>query len=132
MSTPLEIEDSANICLSYVEKKALLVSEYQNKPCGFANLYLQHFEKFKHTCLFVIVIEKEYRNKGIGTVLLEELIKLAKEVHNIEILHLEVYDGNPAIHLYEKAGFKKYGYQKKFIKENSSYRGKILMQKYLT
>ena len=63
--------------------------------------------------------------------LLRNLIEVAKE-KNIELLHLEVYAGNPARSFYEKFGFKKYGFQDKFIKEKKgTYVSKILMQKYL-
>ncbi|OGN54000.1 MAG: hypothetical protein A2098_03310 [Chlamydiae bacterium GWF2_49_8] len=72
------------------------------------------------------------RGKGIGRRLLKEIEELAKEMFQIEILHLEVYEGNPAIHLYERAGFKRYGIEKHFIKEKEGqYRAKIMMQKEL-
>ena len=132
MSNMQEIEDSVNICMNYVRYKALLTAEYKNNPCGIACLYLQGFKKFAHQCLFVIVLDKEYRNKGIGKKLMQELMDLAKNRFKIEILHLEVYEKNPAIKFYEKLCFEKYGYQDKFVKlKDGSYLGKIFMQKYL-
>ena len=132
METPPEIEDSVNICLSYVKDKGILTAEYKNEICGMACLYLQHFKKFAHHSLFVIIVGKKFRDKGIGTKLLKELMALAKERFKIEFLHLEVYDGNPAISLYKRLGFERYGYQKNFIKlKSGKYLGKILMQKYL-
>jgi len=57
---------------------------------------------------------------------------LAKERFKIEFLHLEVYEGNPAIRLYQRLGFEQYGFQRQFVKdEDGKYLGKILMQKYL-
>jgi RimJ/RimL family protein N-acetyltransferase len=132
MENTREIEDAVNICLNYVKEKAILTAEYNNEICGIACLYLSFFKKFAHQCLFVIILDKRYRGRGIGTRLLQELMNLAKERFKIEILHLEVYEGNPAIHLYEKLGFQRYGYQKKFIKlKDKTYLGKIMMQKNL-
>ena len=132
MTTKAEILDSVNICMGYAKHKAMLTAEYNKEVCGVACLYLQSFEKISHSCLFVIVVDEKYRGKGIGKELMLQLSELAKSKFNLQILHLEVYDTNPAILFYEKLGFDKYGYQKKFIKEaDGTYLGKTLMQKFL-
>ncbi len=132
MCNQFEIDDSIRIWMSYVDYKSVLTSVYDGNVCGNALIYLNSFKKISHTALFAMIIDKEYRNKGIGTILLKELFKLAKERFKIEMLHLEVYTGNPAIYLYEKLGFKKYGVHKKFLKDlDGTYYDKILMQKIL-
>jgi putative acetyltransferase len=59
------------------------------------------------------------------------MIHAAKNQFKIEILHLEVYAGNPAIRLYERMGFKEFGRQPKFIKMDGEYIDKVMMQKEL-
>ena len=49
---------------------------------------------------------KEYRNLGIGEIVLNEIKELAREMNRD--LELDVYWDNPAIHLYEKVGFKEH------------------------
>lgn len=133
MCNDMEIKDAARIWISYSKQKAVLTALWNNEPCGIANLYIQPFKKFAHQCLFAIIVDKNKRGKGIGSFLLKELIKLAKETFHIEILHLEVYEDNPAMNLYKRFGFKVYGFQKHFVKEaNGKYRGKYLMQRILT
>lgn len=62
---------------------------------------------------------------GIGSKLLEELIKKAEEVSSL--ITLEVNEENkPAIHLYEKYGFKLLGKRKKYYKNNDA----LIMTKY--
>lgn len=131
MDNENEVEDSVRIWVSYAKQKAGLTALVDGKPAGMANLYIQPFKKFAHQCLFSIIVQSSQRGKGIGTVLLSELIKTAKERFNVEILHLEVYDGNPAIRLYERLGFKYYGRHAKFIKIGDTYIDKILMQREL-
>ncbi|HEY2811623.1 MAG TPA: GNAT family N-acetyltransferase [Rhabdochlamydiaceae bacterium] len=126
-----EIDDAVRIWLSYSRIHACLTADWEGKPCGLANLYIQPFKKLAHTSLFSIIVQKEFRNKGIGARLLEELMKLAKRKFHIEILHLEVYEGNPAKKLYERMGFVEFGYQTHFIKEETGYLGKFFMQKVL-
>jgi ribosomal protein S18 acetylase RimI-like enzyme len=96
-----------------------------------STLYIQPFKKLVHTCLFSIIVSEKHRNLGVGTALLEDLMVLAKEKFQIEILHLEVYEGNPAKRLYDRLGFKEFGCQKHFIKDQGEYIAKIFMQKYL-
>ena len=124
-----EIDDAVRIWMSYARIQSALTVECEGKPCGLANLYIQPFEKLKHTCLFAIIVQKEYRSKGVGKQLLNELMQLAKLKFHIEILHLEVYEENPAIRLYQRVGFVEFGRQKHFIKEEKGYLDKIFMQK---
>lgn len=126
-----EIEDAARIWVSYWKYGAVLTALWNGVPCGIANLYLQPYKKLSHQCLFAIIIDQNHQKKGIGTKLMQELIKLAKEKFHLEFIHLEVYAGNPAINLYRKLGFEQYGTHPKFIKDGNRYIDKILMQKYL-
>lgn len=126
-----EVEDAVRIWIGYSRIEAALTAEWNGEPCGMANLYIQPYKKLMHTCLFSIIVKENMRGKGIGSALLKQLMKHAKEKFKIEILHLEVYDGNPARRLYERHGFKPFGKQVHFIKENGKYLGKTLMQKQL-
>lgn len=126
-----EVEDAARIWMGYSKQNAVLTALWDGVPCGIANLYLQPYKKLAHQCLFAIIVAENHRGKGVGKKLLEELILLGKEQFQLEMIHLEVYEGNPAIHLYQRMGFKEYGAQRHFIKEEGRYLTKILMQKAL-
>jgi putative acetyltransferase len=126
-----EIEDAARIWISYAKQMAVLTALWDGVPCGIANLYLQPYKKLAHQCLFAIIVDEKYRGKGVGTILMNELVALAKNSFKIEILHLEVYEGNPARRLYERMGFIQYGLQRRFVKDEGKYIAKVLMQKYL-
>ena len=61
-----------------------------------------------------IVVKKNFRNKGIGSFLLDNLISIAKNL-NLNIITLEVSKKNlTAISLYKKFGFKNLGIRKKY------------------
>lgn len=126
-----EIEDAARIWLSYAKFGAVITAVYDGVPCGIANLYIQPYKKLAHQSLFAIIVDEKFRGKGIGTQLLNEILSLAKENFKMDFVHLEVYEGNPAIRLYERSGFTQYGVQKHFIKDQTGYRAKIMMQKKL-
>jgi GNAT superfamily N-acetyltransferase len=124
-----EIEDAVRIWVGHTKIEAGLTALWDGVPCAMANLYIQPYQKQMHTCLFSIIVKGSMRGQGIGKYLLEELIKYAKERFKIEILHLEVYEGNPARRLYERLGFKEFGRQNHFIKENGKYSAKVFMQR---
>ncbi len=131
MTDDREIDDSVKFWMTFVPMGACLTAEWNSVPCGMANLYIPFYKKLAHQCLFSIIVNEMYRNKGVGKALLEALQKVAKEKFHIELLHLEVYDGNPAARLYSRMGFVEYGKQRRFIKEDGDYIDKILMQKRL-
>jgi ribosomal protein S18 acetylase RimI-like enzyme len=126
-----EVEDAVKIWVGYSKYEACFTAEWNGEPCGMANLYLQPYKKLSHQCLFAIIVSENFRNKGVGKTLLEHIMEKAKEKFKIELLHLEVYQGNPAINLYRRMGFKEYGIEPRFIKEKGEYISKIMMQKKL-
>lgn len=128
MTDEKEVEEAVRHWLSYRTVGACITAEIDGIPCGSATLYLHAYKKLKHQVLFSIVVDQKFRGKGVGKALIQNLEKLAKDF-GIEIFHLEVYEGNPARHLYEKLGFVEFGKHPKFVKEKNHYYNKILMQK---
>jgi putative acetyltransferase len=126
-----EIDDSIRIWMSYIKMDACFTAVVNQEVAGMSILYLQPYKKFSHQCLFAIIVAEQFRGQGVGTELLNYMMKEAKEKKQIELLHLEVYEGNPAYRLYERLGFVEYGRQPHFIKWEGKYFAKILMQKRL-
>lgn len=61
-----------------------------------------------------IVVKKDFRNNGIGALLLDYLISYSKNI-DLKTITLEVNEINiPAIKLYEKFDFEKLGIRKKY------------------
>ena len=131
MSDAREIDDSVRIWMGYCKIQACFTAYENGTAVGMSILYIQPYQKFAHQCLFAIIVDEKHRNKGVGKALMEHMINAAKNQFNIEILHLEVYAGNPAIRLYERMGFKEFGRQPKFIKMDGEYIDKVMMQKEL-
>jgi len=73
---------------------------------GFSNIKQLPILVKKGHVVSIAVLEG-YRNRGIGTALLQASLKAMKEVYGAEEAYLEVRVSNqPAIHLYRKLGFK--------------------------
>lgn len=132
METLPEIEDSVKYWMFNALQGAGLTATLNDKPVGMIVFYLSPFGKFAHVSLFSIIVNKAFRKRGIGSLLITAIEKLAKEKFGIKILYLEVYSSNPkARKLYERLGYVYYATQEKSIKDGSEYIDKHLLRKRL-
>lgn len=136
MADEVEIDDATARWVGFCRYKCSLTAVIDGVPVGLATLYLQPYKKIAHQCEFGIIVDGQHRGKGIGSSLIKNLMHLAKETFKIELLHLQVYEGNPATRLYERFGFKTFGLQTHWIKEtdkegNPFYVGRVFMERFL-
>jgi RimJ/RimL family protein N-acetyltransferase len=132
MADEVEMDDAAIRWVGFSRYKCSLTATINGKPCGIATLYLQPYRKLAHQCEFGIVVGGDCRGKGIGTALIRNLINLGKNFFHIELLHLQVYDKNPAMRLYHRMGFREFGRQSHWIKEGpDDYRARVFMEKFI-
>lgn len=132
MADDVEIDDAVARWIGFARWRCSLSAVKEGVPIGLCTLYLQPYKKLAHQCEFGIIVSNQERGKGVGTLMLSSLMTLAKETFKIELLHLQVYSENPAIHLYERMGFKEFGRQEAWIKElDGSYTGRIFMERKL-
>lgn len=103
------------------------------KIVGDCHISFNKHEKDKHRANVGIGIDEAYCNKGIGSLLFDELIRLAEEKNGIEQIELGVFSSNlRAKHLYEKKGFKYYAtVPHAFKQKDGTYEDEELMIKYL-
>lgn len=100
-----------------------IVAKSKNEIVGFAGLKII----FDEADIMNIVTKKSYRNQGIGSLLLENLIILSNKL-NLNSINLEVNEENTeAIHLYKKFGFRELGSRKNYYKNKDA----IIMKKEL-
>jgi len=131
MTGEREIEDSVKRWIGFSRLRCSLTGMLDGEAVGMCTLYLQYYKKLLHQCEFGIIVGKEGRGKGVGTQMMRNLMHLAKTRFNVAVLHLQVYDENPAIRLYERLGFVEFGRQARFLKEKDGYRARIFMERYL-
>lgn len=92
------------------ERELMLVAFMDGKHIGNCSLMsIAPYKRYSHRCEIAIALYKEYCGCGIGKVMLQIVLDLAKKV-GYEQAELEVMTENKdAIYLYEKLGFEKYG-----------------------
>lgn len=88
-----------------------IIAKSNNEIVGFAGIW----KSVDDIHITNIVTAKKYRNKNIGSLMLSELIEMAKNKKGINSITLEVNSNNiPAQKLYEKFNFKVVGIRKKY------------------
>jgi RimJ/RimL family protein N-acetyltransferase len=95
-----------------------LVAELNGKVVGLIDFHCNARRKrLRHTGSFGMTVQKEFRNDGIGALLITELLAWAKSHPYIEKVGLAVLSTNAcAIHLYRKLGFIEEGRRKNEIR----------------
>ena len=85
----------------------------------------------KHLGILGISVAKEFRGDGIGTLILELLLKEAeREIAELRIVTLDVYQANTVAQiLYKQAGFAEYGVLPNGVSRNNTFEDRILMYK---
>lgn len=107
----------------------LLVAESDGMLIGNLDISAGNKIKTKHIASLGVGVIKQYWHNGLGTTLLENALKWAKDMSKLEIIWLQVFSSNKrAIALYEKFGFTKDGIQNDFIKQpDGGYSDIVLM-----
>jgi ribosomal-protein-alanine N-acetyltransferase len=119
----------------YVEQKSAdkntimfaICDQKSNKHIG--NIKLDNFDWVSRTCeLGVLIGEKDFWGKGIGSEVCKLTIRYALQQLNIRKILLAVYANNAgAIKVYEKIGFVKEGTLRQHIWSNGEYIDKHYM-----
>ena len=88
---------------------ALTIAEGPSGPAGFSLVRSVADEAE----LLLLAVETSQQGRGIGRALLDEFV-ISAHSKGASHLHLEVRDGNPAIDLYDSAGFRPAGRRRNY------------------
>ena len=90
-----------------------------------------HLKRITHRASLGMSVLKDYNNLGLGSIMMEYILKIAKETGKLK-MELEVRSENVnAIHLYEKFGFEHEGRIKKGFFVDNEYLDLLKMGKWL-
>lgn len=113
------------------EHKALLLLAFNDDTLiGIANLQMGK-EALGHVAGLGISVESTYRGKGIGSLLMKNLLEEAeKTIHQLRIVTLQAFGVNESgIALYKKFGFQTYGKLPEGLYRRGEYSEEVLMYK---
>jgi|SRR5690625_3740649 len=109
-----------------------LVAEVDGNIIGFAVIRNEIKKRKAHIDVLGIFIQKEWRETGIGSALMNAMLESVKNNPLIEKVGLAVFANNErAIQLYRKLGFVEEGRRVGELKFNDEYIDEVLMYKFI-
>lgn len=104
---------------------------YEGKVIGRGILTLGEYASVKHRAEFGVVVHDDFQNIGVGSLLTEIMIELARDL-DLRKVTLEVFSSNlRGIHVYEKYGYVKEGVLRDHYFFRNRYYDVVLMGLYL-
>ena len=127
----ITVEQEREILQDYLDthNKRYMVAEQDGKIIATINCAPSGSRSgFQHAVSLGITVNKEFRNQGIGTALMQEVINWCKEHPSIKRLELTVFHNNPrAIHIYEKLGFVREGVKRSAFPKHGEWLDMVIM-----
>jgi len=128
----IEQEKEYIINLSNNPNALMVLGIVEDNIVSIAQINSSNRKRIAHNSEIAISVRKDYWGNGIGSAMMEELIRFAKEYGTIRNISLGVKASNKnAIILYEKFGFQKIGLHKNYFNVNGSFDDEILMDLYI-
>lgn len=103
------------------------VAEEDGKVIGLGILMNHGNLRKKHVGVITLMVNSDYQNKGIGSLLMDKLIILSESLNIIRLELCVFRDNYKAINLYKKFGFKEEGIKVKSALKNGEYIDEIMM-----
>lgn len=122
----LSIHDEEMFLENVNNNGCMLVCEIDGHIIGTAHIEGKNNRR-KHIAVFGISVLKEYWSKGIGSSLIENIIKEAKKMNFTKIELIVRVKNERALNLYKKHGFEIEGEIKNDICINGKYHNSYLM-----
>ena len=97
-----------------IRQREILAVRYEDKIIGYARL--EQDETVNRLILKTGGIVPEYRNKGVGSVLLDRIIEIARHNNIRSVICMVQAKNDPAIHFLLSHGFVFSGYQEFFFR----------------
>lgn len=103
------------------------VAEENGKVIGLGILMNHGNLRKKHVGVITLMVNSDYQNKGVGSLLMDKLINLSESLNIIRLELCVFRDNYKAINLYKKFGFKEEGIKVKSALKNGEYVDEIMM-----
>lgn len=110
----------------------MLLGVIDNRIVSVSQISSENRQRISHNSELAISVIKEYWGNRVGSFVIEQLIKFAKDNKSIKNISLGVKEDNHnAIKLYKSHGFVEVGIHKNFFNINGDYYDEILMDLYI-
>lgn len=114
----LTVEEEQKVLAEYAaaDNSVFLVAEAERAIVGALNCKGGTRRAIRHAVLLGMSVDREWRNQGVGQLLMARAIEWARGTGIVSRIELAVFARNEmAIHLYRKFGFEVEGHRRKAV-----------------
>lgn len=123
-----ETGDALKNWIGFAKYKASLTGTVAGAPCAVGTLFLMPYRKVAHHAGFYLVVDPDFRRRGIGASMVRNLMHLAKTRFRLEGLHAEIFEPNGLISVLARLGFETYARQENFVRIDGRRHPRRLME----
>jgi len=107
-----------------------IIALNDNEPIGWAALTpVSARECYSGVAEVSVYVHQQHQRKGIGRLLLEELIKVSEQNGIWSLLSVIHEENRASIHLHEQCGFRYIGYRERIAQLNGIWRTTVMLEK---
>jgi ribosomal protein S18 acetylase RimI-like enzyme len=128
VATEKEVEDAIQCWIGFCRWSCSLTATINHTPCAIGTLFLMPYKKVAHQALFKVVVDPKWQKHGVGESLIKNLKHLAKNYFNLDLLAIEIMEGNPILSLLKKQGFEEIFRQENYFKSERGSLTRIYME----
>jgi ribosomal protein S18 acetylase RimI-like enzyme len=126
----LTVEEEKKVLAEYAaaDNSVFLVAETGGKIVGALNCKGGTRRAIRHAVVLGMSVDREWRNQGVGQLLMARAIEWARDTGIVSRIELAVFARNEmAIHLYRKFGFEVEGRRRRAICRDGEYLDDLIM-----
>jgi RimJ/RimL family protein N-acetyltransferase len=128
----LTVEQEREHIKSISGNTLMILGTINNNIVSISQISSPNRKRIAHNSEMSISVKKEYWGNGIGSAVMSEIIRFAKESITTKNISLGVKaSNNNAIMMYEKFGFVKVGVHKEYFNISGNFYDEILMDLYI-
>lgn len=107
-----------------------IIALNDNEPIGWAALTpVSARECYSGVAEVSVYVHQQHQRKGIGRLLLEELIKVSEQNGIWSLLSVIHEENRASIHLHEQCGFRYIGYRERIAQLDGIWRTTVMLEK---
>lgn len=107
-----------------------IIALNENEPIGWAALTpVSARECYSGVAEVSVYVHQQHQRKGIGRLLLEELIKISEQNDIWSLLSVIHEENRASIHLHEQCGFRYIGYRERIAQLDGIWRTTVMLEK---
>ena len=111
-----EMKPFINSWSEFTKHKSSLTASHDSVICAMAVLFLMPYVRVSHHASLWVAVAPDFRRKGIGDMMVKNIIHLAKQYFNLDHINAEIVEEAPLASILKKNGFEPCTRFKNFFK----------------